>query len=311
MKKEMHDIRDCFFDEILKLAIEDSSIVVVTNDMDVFSLRQFRNKFPERFINVGVAEQNMVNIAAGLASCGKKVIIYGITPFLIYRCFEQIKFNICSMNLPVVFAGIGTGLAFSYDGPTHHATHDLGVLNTLPEMEIYNPGDAYTAMLSAQLAMKSKLPTFVRIDKGLYPALNKAESIVDNCYSILRPLQEINLIATGSMTQRALVISEILQAKDINIGVVDILKLKPLSPTFAKNVVSKSKKILILEEHESNVGLGAAISRICYQYEVLTYQFGTLDKQVFDYGERDWLLKKMNLDAESLSNKIEAINYGN
>lgn len=307
MTKEIHDIRDCFFDEVLNLAIEDSRVVVVTNDMDVFSLRQFRNKFPERFINVGVAEQNMINIAAGLASCGKKVVIYGITPFLIYRCFEQVKFNICSMNLPVVFAGIGTGLAFSYDGPTHHATHDIGVINTLPEIEVYNPGDAYSAKLTAQLVLKSKSPTFVRIDKGLYPVLNNAESIVDNCYSILRPLQDINLIATGSMTQKALVISEILKAKNINIGVVDILKLKPLSPTFPQNVVSKSKKILILEEHESNAGLGAIISRLCFHNRVPTYQFGTLDRQIFDYGERDWLLAKMNLDIEYLSNKIEAI----
>ena len=120
MIKEMRDIRDCFFDEVFDLACRDTQIIVVTNDMDIFSLRQFKKNFPERFINVGVAEQNMINIAAGLASCGKKVVIYGITPFLIYRCFEQIKFNICSMSLPVVFAGVGVGLAFSYDGPTHH-----------------------------------------------------------------------------------------------------------------------------------------------------------------------------------------------
>ena len=303
----MYDLRDCFFDEVLNFALEDSRIVVVTNDMDVFSLRLFRERFPERFINVGVAEQNMVNIAAGLASCGKKVVIYGITPFLIYRCFEQIKFNICSMNLPVVFAGIGSGLSFSYDGPTHHATHDIGALNTLPEVEIYNPGDAYSGKLAAQLAIKSNSPTFVRIDKGLYPILNNNESIVENCYSILRPLQAVNLITTGSMTQKALVISDILKAKNINIGVVDVLKLKPLSFSFSKNIINKSKKILTLEEHESNTGLGAIISRLCLQYQVSIYQFGTIDKQIFDYGERDWLLKKMNLDIEYLSDKIEII----
>ena len=304
---KMFDIRDCFFDEVLTLAMADKQIVIVTNDMDVFSLRLFKERFPERFINVGVAEQNMVNVAAGLASCGKKVVIYGITPFLIYRCFEQIKFNICSMNLPVVFAGIGTGLAFSYDGPTHHATHDIGVLNTLPEMSIFNPGDAYTAKLTAQLAIKSTSPTFVRIDKGMYPLLNDKKIIINDGYSILKELKDINLIATGSMTRRALEISEILRSKNINIGVVDIFKLKTLPVSLYENVISKSKKIITLEEHESEIGLGAIIEKLCTQYKVPIYKFGTIDKQIFDYGDRDWLLKKMNLDVEFLSTKIQSI----
>ena len=146
------DIRDAFFDEIYNYAVRDNDVVIITNDMDIFSLKKFKNDYPQRFINIGVAEQNMVNIAAGLASCGKKVLVYGILPFLIYRCFEQLKFNICSMNLPVVFVGVGTGLGFSYDGPTHHGMHDIGSLNTLPEIDIYSFGDVDSA---AQIGKKS------------------------------------------------------------------------------------------------------------------------------------------------------------
>ena len=104
------DIRDAFFDEVSNAARLDPNIVIVTNDMDVFSLRKFKEDFPQRFIDVGVAEQNLINVAAGLASTGKKVVVFGILSFLTTRCYEQIKLNICGMNLPVIIFGIGPGL---------------------------------------------------------------------------------------------------------------------------------------------------------------------------------------------------------
>ena len=103
------DIRDAFFDEVSNIAKQDHTVVIVTNDMDVFSLRKFREEFPQRFIDVGVAEQNLINVASGLASTGKKVIVFGILSFLTTRCYEQIKLNICGMKLPVVIVGIGPG----------------------------------------------------------------------------------------------------------------------------------------------------------------------------------------------------------
>ena len=153
------DMRDAFFDEIYLSSMDNKNIVVITNDMDIFSLRELKTQRPNQFINVGVAEQNMINIASGLASMGMKVIIYGIAPFVVYRCYEQIKFNICSMNLPVTIVGIGSGLSFAFDGPTHHAIQDVSVMSALPEMQILNPSDSASAKYCSDLVLNSESPS--------------------------------------------------------------------------------------------------------------------------------------------------------
>ena len=302
----MIDIRDAFFDEIYEIASKDKNIVLITNDMDIFSLRQFKKKYPDRFINIGVAEQNMVNVAAGLASCGKKVIIYGISSFLVYRCFEQIKFNICSMNLPVIFAGVGSGLAFSFDGPTHHGTHDISVLASLPEMEILNPGETFSAKLCAKLAVESEKPIFVRLDKGLFPELSSEKNIVDNSFSILKSVKKINIITTGSMTQTAKEVSEILEDKGVDVGVVDLFRIKTISNEFIKMVLKESEKIFVVEENSKSSGMGTIISNLITSHSltVKLQIFGLENKQLLEYGEREWLLNKVKLDSDSITKKI-------
>ena len=130
------DIRDAFFDSFYELGAADESVVFLSSDMDAFSLRKFKNDFPERFVNVGVAEQNMVNVAAGLAIAGKKVFCYGIGAFVTMRCYEQIKVNLCSNNLNVNIIGAGAGFSFGHDGPTHHGLQDVALMRVLPEMSI-------------------------------------------------------------------------------------------------------------------------------------------------------------------------------
>ncbi len=195
MSAQQKDLRDVFFDEIVEAGARDPQIIVITNDTDVFSLRQFRTEYPGRFINVGVAEQNMINVAAGLASCGKKVIVFGISSFVTFRCFEQLKVNVCSMKLPVILTGVGTGLSFSYDGPTHHGTQDIAVLRSLPEIAIYNPGDTVAATACAKQVLNTPGPVFVRIDKGLFPALHDPSRSLDEGFGILRRLCDFNIIS--------------------------------------------------------------------------------------------------------------------
>jgi len=307
----MIDIRDAFFDEIYEIASKDKNIVLITNDMDIFSLRQFKEKYPDRFINIGVAEQNMVNVAAGLASCGKKVIIYGISSFLVYRCFEQIKFNICSMNLPVIFAGVGSGLAFSYDGPTHHGTHDIAVLGSLPEMEILNPGETFSAKLCAKLAVKSKKPIFVRLDKGPFPELSCEENIIDNCFSILKPVKKVNIISTGSMTLTAKEVSKILANKGHEVGVVDLFRIKTVSNQLINMIIKKSETIFVVEENSESSGVGSIISNLITKngLSVKLQILGSENKQLLEYGERKWLLGRMNLDTESIAQYIHKVSF--
>ena len=130
------DIRDVFFDRLYQLGSQNSNIMIISADMDAFSLRRFANDFPTQYLNIGVSEQNMINVAAGLAISGKIVFCYSIASFATLRCLEQIKVNICSMNLPVTIVGAGAGFSFGYDGPTHHGTQDISAMRLLPEMSI-------------------------------------------------------------------------------------------------------------------------------------------------------------------------------
>ena len=170
------DIRDAFFDELYLLGKKDSSVIVISDDLDAWGLRKFKEDFPERFINIGVAEQNMIDVAAGLASCGKKVFVYGICSYVTARCLEQIKFSVCSMNLPVVIIGVGAGFSFSFDGPSHHGIHDVGIMRMMPEITIYNPIDAESTVASARMAYTQKIPAYIRLDKGIFPDLNYKKS---------------------------------------------------------------------------------------------------------------------------------------
>lgn len=300
------DIRDAFFDEVYAQGAADPRVTILTNDMDVFSLRRFKQDFPERFIDVGVAEQNMMTVAAGLASCGRKVLVFGISPFVSFRCFEQIKFAICSMNLPVVIAGVGPGFSFSFDGPTHHGTHDLAVMRSLPEMAIYNPGDTGSAVAAARRALSAETPVYVRIDKGPFPELYTVEEALAQGFKILRPLASANIVATGQMTQTALAVAEDLSAQGFELGVVDIFELKPISGDFLSQVVAKSSGLVTLEENALTGGLGTILAEAIAGFSpgIRLLRLAAEDRQVLDYGDREYLRRENGLDPASIRRAI-------
>ena len=222
------DIRDAFFEEIYEIAKKDKNVIFISADADAFSLKKFKKELPNQFINVGVAEQNMVLLATGLSLANKKVFIYSITPFITLRCLEHLKVNVCSMNLDVTIIGTGCGFSFSYDGPTHHATQDLAVMRTLPELTILNPCDEISAQESARISYASKGPVFVRIDKGAFNKIYNKE----DCQKGLKELtsnSKIKIISTGFMTHKALKVSEqLFKNKNIIIDVIDLYKIKPI-----------------------------------------------------------------------------------
>ncbi|MHA1469766.1 MAG: transketolase family protein, partial [Candidatus Asgardarchaeia archaeon] len=172
------DLRDAFFDRLYDLVKDDDNFYFLTADMWAFSLSKFKEKLGRRFINVGVAEQNMISVAAGLAKAGKKVCVYTITPFVTERCFEQIKIDLCCMNLPVTIIGIGAGLTFSNDGPTHHSLNDIAIMRTLPNLTIYSPSGPVMNSYVAQKAYENDGPTYIRLDKGDYSPLPEYDNFI-------------------------------------------------------------------------------------------------------------------------------------
>jgi len=304
VNKNLQDLRDAFFDQIFYLAQNDKNVVIVTNDMDIFSLRKFKEKFPDRFYNMGVAEQNMINFACGLASEGRKVIVYGILPFLVYRCLEQIKFNLCSMNLPVAIVGVGTGYSFSYDGPTHHATHDIAVLNSLPEINIYNPSTPKNAKLLAKEISMSKKPCFVRLDKGVFSNAGTYYNSFAG-FDVLHEISSINVISTGSILKKIENIVQDINKNATKVGLIDIYRIKPF-PKSIINLLSKSKKLYVVEENYSGSGLGSIIAHYFAIFNIkieITF-FSINDIQSFKYGSRDWLLLQEGLSLSKLKKRL-------
>lgn len=300
------DMRDAYFDTVYEIAAGDESVVFLTDDMDAFSLRRFKTDFPDRFINIGVAEQNMINLATGLALSGKRVFTYGIAPFVTMRCFEQIKVNLCSMQLPVTIVGVGAGFSFAFDGPTHHGLHDLAMMRVLPELEIYNPSDAASAAECARQCYRSDSPVYVRLDKGTFPVLPEPEGGYAQGYRIVRPLRDVNVIASGFMTSLALQAVDLLAAQEIHVGLVDLYRVKPISSNLASEILGMSKTVVTVEESSVQGGVGTAIAEVLSDknLDASLVRVGAEDRQFIQYGTREWFHELNGLDVPALAQKF-------
>lgn len=296
------DIRDAFFDEVYEIAAKDKDVVFISADADAFSLKKYRRDFPEQFINIGVAEQNMIAVAAGLALSGKKVFIYAIIPFVTFRCYEHIKVNICSMNLPVTIVGCGSGLSFGYDGPTHHAIQDIAVMRALPEMSIFNPSDSILASSCAKMAYNNGRPAYVRLDKGKFPAFYNDKDNFSQGLKVIREMCDVNIISTGFMTQQAVKVADELEKKGKNVGVIDLYRLKPINEELLIKIICNSKQLITLEENSIVGGIGSIVSELLVSRDnyIPLKRIALEDKQYFDNGNRQWLHEYYKLDISSI-----------
>ncbi len=301
----MHkDIRDAIFDEIYKLAEEDEDVIVLTADADSFGLRKFKKNFPERFINVGVAEQNMITVAAGMALSNKKVFVCAIAPFVTLRCLEQIKVTICSMNLPVFIIGMGIGLSFDFDGPTHHSICDIGVMSNLPEISIYNPIDQLSGEYVVRESYIKKNPSYIRLDKGIFSSLYYSEEDLYNGCKLIKSFKDKKnmVISTGICSQYA----NLMERKA---SLIDIFRIKPFPRSKILKYISGYKNIITYEEHVKNSGIGSMMANIIVEEKlnINLYKISLPEVQIFKYGSRKYLHHMFGIDRESLECHIQTI----
>lgn len=170
------NVRELFFSEIHRRVSEGEDIVLVTSDLAAPSLDQFRKEFPERYISVGVAEQNLIATASGLAIGGKKVVAWGLNPFVTSRAYDQIRNTASLMNIPIVFAGLHTGLSSAISGPTHVVLTDISLMRTCPNIVTYNVSDLGLAASVFEEALKFEHPCYIRIDKDVAYSLERGGS---------------------------------------------------------------------------------------------------------------------------------------
>ncbi len=300
------DLRDAFFDRLYELATEDENFYFLTADMWAFSLGKYKENLGDRFINTGIAEQNMISVAAGLAKAGKKVCVYTITPFVTERCFEQIKVDLCCMNLPVMIVGIGAGLTYSHDGPTHHTPYDIALMRTLPNMTIYSPSSPKINALVAELAYKNNGPSYIRLDKGEFPEIYQNECQFDS--GVLAPTKsgDVLIISTGSNIYDVSDVVEEVGSEGIHVAYMDLFQLKPINEDKIADVIYKFKKIVVVEEHSCIGGIGSIISDIMVSRGFLRplKRISLPDEFCKKYGDRNWIRKQYGLDSDSISKVV-------
>ncbi len=301
------DIRDAFFNEVYAIALKDPNVIFMTADMGAFSLNAFKKDLSSQYINVGVAEQNLVSIAAGLALGGKKVFIYSIAPFVTQRCYEQIKIDLSCMRLPVTIIGSGPGITYSSDGPTHHAIQDIAIMRALPEMMILNPSDPATATAAARISYKNDSPVYVRIDKGKLPLLYDSEEDFSNGLALLKKGRDLMIITTGVMVHQAFKVIDELAKHSIDAGIIDLYRIKPINEELLLTFIEQSDRAVTLEEHSIIGGIGSAIGEILVDREkkVLPLKrIAIADKNCERYGDREWMHSFYGLDVNSITKTI-------
>jgi transketolase len=293
------DMRDAFFEELLKAARVRPELMFLTADHGAHALEQFQVELPDRFINVGISEQNMIGVAAGLASRGKVVFAYGIAPFVSLRVLEHLSIDVAAMGLAVNVVSVGAGFTYSTDGPTHHGLQDLPAILTVPNITILNSSDPTNTRSFVQQCIESKSPHYIRIEKEKlddFDRLLPFEALSKDGYSLIcrGTTRKLLVISTGSISHQVIRILKLVKDQvGFEPAMIDLHQIKPISKKLLDYVVS-FENVITLEEGYST-GLGSAILNATQSYSLSSRKpsihcVGAEEKFFFEAGSRGYML---------------------
>lgn len=254
-------MRKTFINTLIDLARKDKDIVLITPDMGFSVLEPFFEEFPERSFNAGIAEQNAITMAAGMAFAGKKPYVYTIIPFLVERTFEQIKLDIAYMNANVKLVGIGAGFTYGASGATHHATEDIAVMRNLPNMTVCCPGDNNEAEQIVYQSILNDKPMYIRIGRHNRGIFNN-ENIEIGKATIIEQGEDIAVISTSNMLPDAYDYCQKLKSEGRKPYLISMHTIKPLDKECLLSLINKRVEIHTLEEHSIIGGLGSAVAEV-------------------------------------------------
>ena len=256
-------MRNTFINELEKLAAVDPSIYLLTGDLGFGVLNSFSENLPKQFINVGISEQNMAAVAAGLALEGNTVYTYSIGNFPSLRCLEQIRNDICYPNANVKIISVGAGLSYGQLGMSHHATEDMAIMRALPNMRVFSPADPQEAIAVLKEVSQVPGPAYIRLGKGR-EANNAPDKTIT---SIAMPREivsgtEVCLFTTGAIAAEAVKAAQILNEDDISAAVYTLPAIKPIDADVIKKLTKQFELLVSIEEHNVIGGLGSAIAEV-------------------------------------------------
>ena len=298
-------MRDAFSEELVRLGKADPNVLLLTGDHGYALFDDFRRECPAQYINAGIAEQNMVGMAAGLARAGFRPFVYGLSAFIPVRVLEQIKLDVAHDKLPVIFIGDGAGFVYSHLGTSHQATEDIACARAIPNLSVYSPADRFEAIACMEMAYQSKASIYFRMGKSdrgdVHIALPPAK--IGGLLEV-KPgrIGEIAFIATGALVRTAM---------DIAVGsypdsaVWSVPFIKPIDNKQVTAICEQSPVVVVLEEHSVLGGLGSVIAEIASEFApVRILRIGVRDRFSHHCGTYEYLLKEHGLDRAAIEQRI-------
>lgn len=300
-------MRKAFFEVLDDIAATHGDIYLLTGDLGFNLFDSFRARYPDRFYDVGVAESNMIGIAAGLSLSGKNVYCYSIVPFLTMRAYEHIRLDIAYNNLNVKLVGVGGGFTYGLEGFTHFGLEDLALMRVLPNMTVVVPADPVEARQLAKISCEYPSPLYIRLGRTGEPAIHN-----DTCNfkmgkgMILSEGRDIAIFAIGSMVFEAKRAVDILRKEGITATLVNMHTLKPLDVDLINQCASTYDVIFSIEEHYIIGGLGSALAEVLCEnsYQGKIVRIGIPEKLQGHIGNGDYLREKYGLTATKIFDRI-------
>jgi transketolase len=301
-------MRTAFIEALTEAAHDDPRITLIVGDLGFGVVTDFAKRFPGQYLNVGVAEQNMTGVAAGMAMAGRIVFTYSIAGFPTLRCLEQIRSDVCYHGTNVVVVAVGGGLSYGALGMSHHATEDIAILRSLPQMTVIAPGDPVETKAAVAAAAAGIGPVYLRLGRSGEPLVHK-EPIDWRLGEALtvRSGDDATLISTGAMLHTATQAADALAAEGISVGVLSMHTIKPLDTEAILESARRTRRIVTLEEHSLLGGLGSAVAEVLCEADIRNVRFqriGLPSEFSKHIGSQAYLQRIYGLDVESVTRRV-------
>lgn len=298
-------MRYAFISELYKIAKKDNNVMLLTADLGYTVFENFAKTYPKQFINIGVAEPNMIGIAAGLALSGKKVFAYSISTFATLRTFEQIRNDVCLHNLPVTIIGSGAGFYYSDSGPTHHGQEDLAVLRTLPNITIFSPSDLKETEWATKEAYRIQKPAYIRLSRKSDHIQELNSNLQIGKANIRKGGNDIAIITTGNILGNTIEATSALEKEGFSITLVNMPTLKPFDQKYIQKISKTHKLIVSVEEHTLIGGLGSIISECLIGSNTKLIKIGIKDNFTQVAGDQTYIRNLHGLNTKDIIKNIK------
>ena len=305
---EMRYARDAYGEALIELGERNKDIVVLDADLSGSTrTAMFGKKFPERFFNMGVAEQNMMGVAAGLASTGKIAFVSTFAIFGAGRAWDQVRNTICYNHLNVKIVVTHAGITVGPDGSSHQAIEDIALMRAIPNMTVVVPCDAPEAKKAVCAAVKYPGPMYIRLGRAKVPSISNDGEFKVGKADILREGKDISIIACGNMVKQALDAAGSLQEKGIQARVVNMSTIRPLDVDMIINCAKSTKRIVTCEEHLISGGLGSAVSEVLSEHLPTPIKRIGIKERFGQSGDPKELMREYKLLPEDIASACEML----